>query len=245
MKPFSILYCLLAALVFTNCNTTGHTSIPYTDNYRLQQSTKPTLTESLFKTKDSTLSEADIQKLLNGKIEFPDAVRVAVFNYAPTANNYSNRYYGTYWDNEEYLHLQQAYMETVVNGLTASKRVEKVILMPSILANERSSITQLREAAVRLQADVLLIFHLQSDLYYKYKLFKKDQAKAFANCEALLMDIRTGMIPHADVLTSEELVEKNDEDFDIETMQKRAIKLAVLGVLEDITKGVAEFIEEK
>ncbi len=245
MKPLSILYCLFAIFLFTNCDTAKQVGAPYTNTYRLHQSDKPTLTESLFKTKDSTLSEADIQKLLNGKIEFPEGIRIAVFNYEPTANNYSNRYYGTYWDNEEYLHLQQDYMETVVNGLKASKRVEKVILMPSILANEKSSITQLREAAVRLQADALLIFHLQSDLYYKYKLFKKDQAKAFANCEALLMDIRTGMIPHADVLTNEELVEKNEQDFDVETMQKRAIKLAVLGVLEEITQGVAGFIEEK
>ncbi|MEZ4884272.1 MAG: hypothetical protein R3E32_05985 [Chitinophagales bacterium] len=244
MKPLQFLYTLFILLFFTNCSTPKSASLPPTNSYRLQQD-KPTLTESLFKSKDSTLSEEDIQKLLNGKIVFPEAVRIAIFNYTPTANSYSNRYYGTYWDNEEYLHLQQDYMEAVVNGLKASKRVEKVILMPSILANERSSITQLREAAVRLQADALLIFHLQSDLYYKYKLFKKDQAKAFANCEALLMDIRTGMIPHADVLTHEELAEKQDTDFDVETMQKRAIKSAVLGVLEQITQGVAAFMEEK
>ncbi len=116
--------------------------------------------------------------------------------------------------------------------------------MPSILANSKSSLTQLRETAVRLQADLLLIFHLQSDLYYKYKLLKKDQAKAFANCEALLMDIRTGMVPHSDVLTSEQLIQKKAEDFDNATMQKRAIKEAVLEVLQKIADGIVFFLEE-
>ena len=247
MKPIPLILSLFICLSFINCETSRHAIPPsYSggDKYQghLGGTEALTITESLFKDKDSTLSEEAIQTLLNGKIVFPDTLRIAVFNYAPQKSNYYNHFYR--WDNEEYLGLQQAYMETVVSGLKASKRVKKVILMPSILANSTSSLTQLREATVRLQADLLLIFHLQSDLYYKYRLFKKDEAKAYANCEALLMDIRTGMIPHADVLTNEQLIQKKDQDFDVETMQKRAVKASVLGVLEEITQSIAAFIEE-
>ena len=76
-----------------------------------------------------------------------------------------------------------------------------------------ASITQLREAAVRLQADMLLIFSLKSDIYSKYRAFAKDEAKAFATNETLLMDIRTGVIPFSNVVTRDTLIKKGTEDF--------------------------------
>ena len=37
-----------------------------------------TITESLFDSKDRTISEADIQRLLNGDIKLPDTIRIAI-----------------------------------------------------------------------------------------------------------------------------------------------------------------------
>ena len=107
----------------------------------------------------------------------------------------------------------------------------------------QSNLTHLREASVRLQADVLLILSVKSDIYHKYKVFKKDRVKAFATCEGLLMDIRTGMIPFSDVLNSEEEIVKEKKDWSIETVRKQAENNAVLSALSNVGKNIATFLE--
>ena len=206
-----------------------------------QANESETITQSLFQSKDRTLTEEAIQTLLDGKIVLPKEIRIALLNYSSSRQS---RYYNSYWNNEEYLKLQQSYIDKISTNLGTSDRVSKLMLMPRLLANQQSNIVQLREATVRLQADMLLIFSIQSDLYYKYKVFKKDQAKAFATVEVLLMDIRTGMVPYSNVLTREKLILKEKEDFNLEEMRKRAEQEAILMALDDISKGVVEYFNE-
>ena len=52
-------------------------------------SLKEPITESLFNDKDRTLSESDIQKLLDGKLNLPDTLRLAVFKYGMNNHYYS------------------------------------------------------------------------------------------------------------------------------------------------------------
>ena len=199
------------------------------------------ITQSLFDSKDRTLSEEDIQRLLDGKVKLPDTLRVALFNFS---NNSINRYYSYYWQNEEYLKIQQGSLDTLVSKIQASDRVEYVSPIPSIMANQNSNVVQMREAAVRLQADVLLVFSIQSDIYYKYKAFKKDEAKAFATCEAVLMDIRTGMIPFSKVVTKEKFTRKGGGDLNSEELRRRAEREAVMMTMAEVGEQVADFLNQ-
>ncbi len=200
------------------------------------------ITESLFDDKEATLSEADIQRLLSGRIVLPDTVRVAVYKYGSAA---TNRYYSNYWYNEEYLKIQQNYIDILVSKVKEAEKVKKVILMPSLMTPRKNGMTQLRESAVRLQADLLLVFTVRSDIYYKYKMFKKDEAKAFATCEAILLDIRTGVVPHSSVITKEAYVKKGDDDWTSEETRKRAETEAVIRALNETGRGVADFLQEE
>lgn len=235
-----IISCLgLALVVLTSCTPTRQMSRSYDEHYVKSNN----IEQSLFSSKDKTISEADIQRLLNGKITIGDSIRIAIFNYSKysRSNSYSNYYY--YTNDEELLKTQQQYIETLSNKLAISKNTQKVILMPSIMANDKSSITNLRETAVRLQADLLLVYNIYSDIYYKYKTFSADVAKAFATVECFLMDTRTGVIPFTSVTTQESIKSKTNDDLTTEELRKKTEKEAVIKALDDIGNDLYKFLE--
>jgi hypothetical protein len=200
------------------------------------------ITTSLFDSKDKTLSEENIQRLLNGKIKLPDTIRIAVYKYG---NSSGRRYYSNWWLDEEFLKVQQQYIDTLVSEIKVSNRVKKVTLMPSMMISNNPSLTELREATVRLQADMLLVFSINSDIYYKYKMFKEDEAKAFATTETILMDIRTGVIPHSSIVTREKFIKKSQADLSTDEMRKRAEIDAVVLSLIETGQRAANFLNEK
>ena len=187
---FRALIAILTLIgLFTNCTTTRPTTSGVTA-YGVDP--QEVITKSLFDSKDRTISEEDIQRLLSGEIQIPDTVRVALFKYSSTS---INRYYTNWWTDEEYLKTQQSFVDTLVSQIGTSSKVKKVIPVPALMTSANPNMTQLRETAVRLQADILVVYSITSDIYYKYKVFQKNQAKAFATCETILMDTRTGVIP--------------------------------------------------
>lgn len=232
-------------LLLAFCLLSGCAQKVTSERLNLEQSYAPVqnnepLSQSLFNFKDRTISEADIQKILNSPVELPDTIRIALLNYASSS---TYRYNYNYWNNEDYLKLQQEYIDILERSLAANNRVSKIILMPKLLMGASPNIFTLREAAVRLQADVLFIFSINSDLYYDYKVFKKNEVKAFATCESLLMDIRTGIIPYADVVSRDTLVKKINEDMNDNTFRKRAESDAVRLTLTEIGQGLHNYLK--
>ncbi|MEZ4941752.1 MAG: hypothetical protein R3D58_12810 [Saprospiraceae bacterium] len=196
------------------------------------------ITESLFNDKDRTISEADIRMILDGKIIIPDSIRLAVFQYGGT----QSRYGAWNWYDEENLNIQQQLIDTFAQTIGQAKRVRRVFSMPAMVTGLRPNIHQLRESAVRVRADMLLVYSLNSDLFRKVRVFKKDEAKAYATCEVVLMDIRTGIIPHTNVLTRSAQSTKERSDFTDEELQKRTLYLANLEVLLEAGKGIAAYL---
>ncbi|MEM6726248.1 MAG: hypothetical protein AAF598_19560 [Bacteroidota bacterium] len=231
---FSFLLLFFCAFISACSSTTRATSTP---GYEIQQTTNDKITSSLFNSNDRTISEENIQRLLDGQIELGDSLRLAVYQYASSSTNR----YGFYND-EEYLNTQQGFIDTMVYELKRSDRIQKVILIPPIMIDNSPNITELREAAVRLQADVLLIYAINSDTYYKFKAFQKNESKAFATCQSLLMDCRTGVIPHSEIITKEHFVRKENEDWTAEETRNRAENGAVIKSLVESGKSVVAFL---
>jgi hypothetical protein len=200
------------------------------------------ITESLFEEKDRSISEENIQRLLNGKLVLPDTIRIAVHRFAKSS---INRYYYNDWTDEDFLKTQQAFIDVITNSLSKSSRVKKVVLIPSLMMNTKPTITKLRESAVRLQCDLLLVFTITSDIYYKYKMFSKDEAKAYATTEAMLLDTRTGLIPYSYVATRDYFSKKSDQDMNLSELQKRVEREAVVQSLEESGQKMRNFLEEK
>ena len=221
---------LIAMLVgLSNCG-----SLPRYSNGSSHES----ITESLFADKDRTLSEEDIQRLLNGKLNLPDTLRVALFRYGMN-NRYYNKFYA--YADESTIHSQQDYIDTLISGLKDNRRVQNVHPIPSLMLSSSPTITQLRETSVRLLSDLLIVYSSTSDIYYKYKTFKKDEAKAFATTEVMIMDIRTGLIPFSTTITKDYLTKSMSGELIAET-RKRAEKEAVILTLVETGKRIDAFI---
>lgn len=201
-----------------------------------------TLATSLFDDKDRTISEENIQRILNGRVVLPDSLRVAIYRYSATSEAYRGSYY---WRDEAYLKTQQSYIDTLSNYLNSSKSVEKVLMMPNLMTPAAISLSRLREASVRLQADAVLVFWITSNVYQKYKLFNKDEIKAFATCEVLLLDNRTGVIPFSTIVTRDKLVKKDAADASIYETQQRAEQGAILNTLNEVGKQIKVFLNKK
>lgn len=203
----------------------------------------PVLTESLFDYKERTLSEEDIRRILDGHIEVRDTLRLAVFNFGGAMSRHNNMWGSAWrWHDEESMKSQQRLMDTLTYALTRSPRVQEVVLLPMMVTGAKPNIHQLRESAVRVQADMLLIFSLHSDIFQKYRAFKKDEAKAFATGEVVLMDIRTGVIPHTSVVTRSAHTKKVKEDYSEMDMQNRVLHEAALTTLLEAGNKVTAYL---
>ena len=237
MKHFLFLFpalCLLACRTF---------DYPRYDAAAATGGERPSITTSLFDFKERSISEADIQRILDGTIRPPDTLRVAVYKYfGRVTRRYSA---GFEWADEERLKTDQQMLDSLIGQIRRSKRVQKVIILPVMVTGFQPNVHQLREAAVRLQADMALIFSLDSDLYARYRTFKKDDAKAYATCEAVLMDIRTGVIPHSSVVTREAYGKKETQDTTLDEMRHRVQNTAVAAAIVETGRGVANYLEAK
>lgn len=195
--------------------------------------------ESLFDAKDRTISEENIQKLLNGKLKLPDTIRIALFQYSRAPRN--RYYYGSYAD-EDYLKAQQSFVDTLISTISKSSKVQKVFLIPNLMITSTPNITSMRETAVRLQADLLLVFSVTSDLYYKYRIFSKDEAKAYATTECMLMDIRTALVPFSTIVTKDFYAKKTETDANLEELRKRTERMAIVQTLTETGNRVVDFM---
>ncbi len=203
---------------------------------------QPVLTASLFKADQAVMEDAAIQRILSSKVVLAKEARIALLKF-PEPRHAALRYYGyQYWRSEDYLKTQQEHIDTITRKLTASDRVSEVILLPSLVTPAQATIPTLREAAVRLQADLLLVFRPVSDIYYQPKLFAQDQVKAYCTCEAVLLDVRTGTIPFTTVTTRDRLEKKEKQDLSVNETMRRAETGAVLDALNAASDKLVAFL---
>ena len=234
-RRYTFLPLLLSIFLFScggeNKITASNTSPEYGEPDPIKQ--------SLFDSKDRTISEENIQKLLSGKMELPDTVRIALYQYTKAP---LNRYYYGYATDEDFLKNQQAFVDTLVTMISKSKRVRKIVLIPNLMISSTPNITSMRETAVRLQADLLLVFAITSDLYYKFRVFNKDEAKAFATTECMLMDIRTSMVPFSSIVTRDSYSKKINKDENTDELRKRTERVAIMQTLSETGNRLISFM---
>jgi hypothetical protein len=221
----------IIALLFIQCNTT----------YQRAKTGNP-ITESLFNDKDRTLSEENIKILLDGELILPDTLRLAVFKVGMNNRFYSNMLYGQV--NEMIVRGQQNVFDSLTTRLKQHNRIQQVHAIPTMMLSTYPNITQLREASVRLQSDILLVYSTTSDIYYHQKVLKKDEIKAFATTEVFLLDVRTSLIPFSTVVTKDFLTKEIKGELKAET-RKRAEQEATLLTLMDISEQIKAFLNKK
>lgn len=235
MRTILVLFSLL---LLVGCGTPRMAYLP---DYQ----ERPKLESSLFRSDQGVLSEDAVKQILDSKIVLPAKSKIALIKFEGYDQHTSaSKYYGYYyWRSEDYLKLQQHFIDTVSSILLSSNRVVEVTPLPSLLLPKDATVSVLREAAVRLQSDLLLIFRLTSDTYYEYVIFGKDKAKAFSTCEFVLFDVRTGIIPFTTIITKEVLVREQSEDINTNELMKRAERSASIDALSATSNELLQFIK--
>jgi len=228
MKREIIYFLLVLSIVVYGCGGSNKATSDAANVGGINYGEPDPIKQSLFDSKDRTISEENIQKLLSGKLVLPDTVRIAIYQYTKAPRN---RYYYGYYSDEDFLKTQQSFIDTLLNKLSEASRVRKVVLIPNLMISSTPNITNMRETAVRLQADLLLVFAVTSDLYYKYRVFSKDEAKAYATTECMLMDIRTALVPFSTIVTKDFYSKKKDSDANLEELRKRTERMAIYQTL--------------
>ena len=205
------------------------------------QEADPIITQSLFSDRSATIPEEQINRMLQGNYKLPSQLRVALVKMDAEPQTKRMR---TYAD-EDYLKLQQSYQDVLIEKLRLTSRVSRISGIPDLLVTRGSSYTNIREAAVRMQADLVVIYSITSDIYTKYKAPAEPDIKAFATTQIVMMDVKSGMQPFSTVVTKDHVAKRKPETPEDPAALARAENEAVLTSLFEVGTQITDFLKAK
>lgn len=230
--------CALIFLI-TGCGGTLSSDSDYSSYFEEDMSflSKPGSApmESLFSSDEAILSGESIERILDAKVIIPKNARLAILHF--------DQYRDYFWWSEEFTEADEAIKRGFIEQLAISQRLDEVSLLPSMMTPEEKSIPYLREAAARCQADLLFVYRFTSRSYRKSKLFSPNTVKAKCMVEAILLDVRTGIVPFASVSSQEYEAKKSKEDYNFSETVAKAEMEATSKALKEIGSELVKFLE--
>lgn len=169
---------------------------------------------SLFKSDTEILSDSAIRRILEYELRLPASNRLAVLQVAERS------LYSNYWSRTS--QAPTTAPERLLETLRASPRVTHASFLPSLLVPRERAVGNLREAAARYQADVLLVYRTDCRSYERYRFLASDEVKAVCLVEAVLIDTRTGIVPFTSTVRQEFAARKSREDSNFDETVRRA-----------------------
>jgi hypothetical protein len=176
-----------------------------------------------------------INELLFHKIELPKRSRIAILKLGQKTNwsGYSN----------DFSELNQSMFSKLIEKLRTSNRVYDASFLPAMLIPKQPSIPTLREAAARFQADLLLAYNSHCNSYQKYRFVSADETRAYCSVEAILLDIRSGIIAKS-VVSSQDFSSVNQEsDKNFSETIKKAELEAIATALGEVAQEVHRYLD--
>jgi hypothetical protein len=134
---------------------------------------------SLFKGDQAVLSDQDIARILGTQLNLQDRRNLAILNLSRMSP----------WS-EDLAETEAKNFDTLVQTLKASRQFSEVHLLPSLLVPEKRTIPYLREAAARIQADLLFVYTTRIQYFRRDRFLKPDEVHAQCVAESVLLDVR-------------------------------------------------------
>lgn len=219
---------LLTALALGACTTTS--TLPRADSYDAGTAYGEA-PASLFAGDAAVLSDEDIARILAYRYEPTQSVRIALLPLQGA---------GLAAAGEGAEQLEAA--DPLVSRLRSAPAVVEASYLPSILTPEKLSVPYLREAAARLQADLLLVFRSSCQEFARFRLFADDQSRAYCAVEAVLLDTRTGLVPFTSVSRQRFDSVRQSDDYSLDEARYRAEAAAVARALDEIADALVRFL---
>jgi hypothetical protein len=136
---------------------------------------------SLFPADTQALSNEAVDKILAGKLELKENGRLAVL---PIGG----------WNYHETGELGK-YINAITEAMKPSPYVGEVVQIPRVLMPNQVTVPVLREVGARLQCENILAYNISFDMHYQRNLFTKDESRNRVTVEAIILNVRTGVIP--------------------------------------------------
>jgi hypothetical protein len=242
MSPHSriLLLASLAALVAGGCAT----SPPYAGDVHAGDSELAsrardeygTLTESLFREDQALLGNEELKTILGSPVVLPDRAKLAVVRFGRLP-------YWWGWS-EEFVRMNEAIDANFLGRLRTSGRLRDVAYMPALVAPPQMTIPHIRQAAGRLQADLVLIYRTSTYNYERHRWFKAPRTKAYCTVEAVLLDTRTGVIPFSTVVNERFAASESKKDYGFNETIARAEQQAIGRAWERLAQESVAFLDK-
>jgi hypothetical protein len=189
--------------------------------------------QSLFKGDQVVLSDQDIARILGTQIKLTDRHSLAILNLG-SINPWS----------ADLAETEAKNFDNFVQALKSSPHLSEVRLLPSLLVPEKRTIPYLREAAARIQVDLLFVYSTRIQYFRRDRFLKADEVHAQCIAQSVLLDVRTGIVVHTGQATENIATKKLPADLDFqETLaraQSEATGKAVLSLANALTAYLAE-----
>ena len=226
---------LLSLLLLVGCTNgsskmfidpTGYSSSESRDRYQA--------IGSLFPSDQAVMSNDAIEAVLSRKVTIPPASRVAVVRMMPP------RYWA--WS-EELTRMDESVMNRFVEALAKSEHAGSVAMLPAMLLPRQMSLSLIREAAARRQADLVVIYQVTTRTFERQKFFAADETKAYCNIQAVLLDTRSGIVPFATHATEVYEARKESSDLNFQETIWKAELAATSKALDRIAADAVKFLD--
>src|ERR1051325_4780763 len=123
-----LLFFFIAALA-SSCDSTKQAGYSLNQLNQGYVNEDTLITQSLFSDKAATISEENIQRVLDGSYKLPKQLRVAIVKLESSSQR---RNYWYYWSDEQYLKTQQSYLDLFTDKFKQSPRVTNTFSVPDV-----------------------------------------------------------------------------------------------------------------
>ncbi len=223
MKWYAIGFFALTA-----CGTVESSSYsPLQDrSYRNREE----IQSSLFSSDEKAISNEAIDQILSGKISIQSSNNIAVLSFSDSHSTYSG-------NNAQCL-------SQIQKELKNNSRVTQLTFIPQLLLPNKVNVSALREAAARLQSELVLIYQVKMEVHEDANLFSKDEARSYASVEAMLLHVRTGIVPWTFTADQEFRFKENNQDEQNRGLYFRARDEATKKALSEVGSNLNGFLNQ-
>lgn len=199
----------------------------------LLESGSGNLQESLFKGDEAVLSDQEIARILGTQLSLADRHRMAILNLAPN-----------YWWSEDLADAETKNVDNLLQALRSSPKLTEVRFLPSLLIPAKRTVPYLREAAARIQADLLFVYTSRIQSFQRDRFLKPGEVHAQCVSESVLLDVRTGIVVHTARATENIAMTKSPADVNFNETVARAESEARGKSLLSLANSVIPYLAE-
>jgi hypothetical protein len=194
------------------------------------------LADSLFKEDQAVLGNEELKTILASPVVLPQRAKMAVVRFGRMP-------YWWGWS-EEFVRTNEQIDSQFLGTLRQSGRLREVAYMPSLVMPPAMTVPLVRQAAARLQADLVLIYRTSTSNYGQQRFLRAKRTRAYSTVEAVLLDTRTGVIPFSTVVDERFAATESRRDYGFDETVARAEQQAIGRAWQRLATETVAFLDK-